>query len=344
MAHGVTLIPGDGIGPEVAGAMRQVVEAAGVEIEWHEQQAGAATIEQYGTQLPPHVLDCIRKDGVAIKGPLTTPIGTGFASANVALRKALDLYACLRPVHNLPGISTRFGDVDLVVVRENTEGLYSGIEHEVVPGVVESLKVTTERACKRISEFAFAYARRCGRRRVTVVHKANIMKLTDGLFLKCAREVAERHSEIQYDEMIVDATCMRLVMDPERFDILLCENLYGDIVSDLTAGLVGGLGVVPGANLGEGVAVFEAVHGSAPDIAGLGLANPTAILLSACLMLDHLDEQPAADAIREAIYAVLRSGEHLTRDLGGTAGTQEFTDALIASLPAAGVRKKEQGG
>ncbi len=332
MAHGVTLIPGDGIGPEVSAAVRRIVEASGVEVEWHEVEAGAATIEQYGTQLPEHVLDCIRKDRVALKGPLTTPIGTGFASANVALRKRLDLYACLRPVRTLPGIETRFGEVDLVVVRENTEGLYSGIEHEVIPGVVESLKVTTERACYRISEFAFAYARRCGRKRVTSVHKANIMKLTDGLFLRCAREVAERYSDIQYNEMIVDATCMWLVQDPQRFDILLCENLYGDIVSDLTAGLVGGLGVVPGANIGEEYAVFEAVHGSAPDIAGRGLANPTAMLLSACLMLDHLGEGGSADRIRKAVNKTLEAGEHVTRDLGGKAGTDEFTDAVIAAL------------
>lgn len=332
MAHGVTLIPGDGIGPEVSGAVCRIIEASGVEIEWHEVQAGAATIEQYGTQLPEHVLDCIRKDKVALKGPLSTPIGTGFASANVALRKRLDLYACLRPVRSLPGVETRFGEVDLVVVRENTEGLYSGIEHEVVPGVVESLKITTERACRRISAFAFEYARRCGRKRVTSVHKANIMKLTDGLFLKCARETAEQFPDVQYNEMIVDATCMWLVQDPQRFDILLCENLYGDIVSDLTAGLVGGLGVVPGANLGEDCAVFEAVHGSAPDIAGRGLANPTAMLLSACLMLDHLGEGTAADRIRAAVNEVLEKREHVTRDLKGTAGTDEFTDAVIAAL------------
>lgn len=332
MAHGVTLIPGDGIGPEVSGAVRRIIEASGVEIEWHEVQAGAATIEQYGTQLPEYVLDCIRKDKVALKGPLTTPIGTGFASANVALRKRLDLYACLRPVRSLPGVETPFGDVDLVVVRENTEGLYSGIEHEVVPGVVESLKITTERACRRISAFAFDYARRCGRKRVTSVHKANIMKLTDGLFLKCAREAAEQYPDVQYNEMIVDATCMWLVQDPQRFDILLCENLYGDIVSDLTAGLVGGLGVVPGANLGDDCAVFEAVHGSAPDIAGRGLANPTAMLLSACLMLDHLHEGAAADRIRAAVYEVLEKREHVTRDLKGSAGTDEFTDAVIAAL------------
>jgi isocitrate dehydrogenase (NAD+) len=328
----VTLLPGDGIGPEVSAATRRMLAAAGADIQWHELEAGAATIEQYGTQVPEHVLESIRKHRVALKGPLTTPIGTGFASANVTLRKKLDLYACLRPVKTLPGVRTHYGDVDLVVVRENTEGLYSGLEHEVVPGVVESLKITTERACRRISEWAFDYARSCGRKCVTAVHKANIMKMTDGLFLACAREIALKYPEIQYTEMIVDALCMRLVQDPHRFDVLLCENLYGDIVSDLTAGLVGGLGVVPGANIGEECAVFEAVHGSAPDIAGKGLANPTAMLLSACLMLDHLGEGDTADRVRQAIYTVLREGTHVTRDLGGTVGTKEYTDALIAAL------------
>jgi isocitrate dehydrogenase (NAD+) len=340
VAHQITLIPGDGIGPEVSGATKRVLKAAGVEIQWHEMQAGAATIEQYGTQLPDHVLNSIKKDRVALKGPLTTPIGTGFASANVAIRKKLDLYACLRPVKTLPGVKSLYGAVDLVVVRENTEGLYSGLEHEVVPGVVESLKISTERACRRISEFAFNYARRCGRRCVTAVHKANIMKLTDGQFLRVAREVAEQFKDIQYTEMIVDATCMKLVQSPERFDILLCENLYGDIVSDLTAGLVGGLGVVPGANIGEQYAVFEAVHGSAPDIAGQGLANPTAMLLSACLMLDHLDEGDAANRIRAAIEKVLQEGKTLTRDLGGTANTRQYTEALIAALGDGAKAKK----
>jgi isocitrate dehydrogenase (NAD+) len=332
LAHAVSLIPGDGIGPEVSDATRRILAEAGVEIEWHELEAGAATIEQYGTQLPDYVLDCIRKDRVALKGPLTTPIGTGFASANVSLRKKLDLYACLRPARTLPGVQTPFGNIDLVVVRENTEGLYSGIEHEVVPGVVESLKVTTERACRRISEWAFDYARQMKRTRITSVHKANIMKMTDGLFLRCAREVSDRYPDVQYNEMIVDATCMWLVRDPQRFDVLLCENLYGDIVSDLTAGLVGGLGVVPGANIGDSVALFEAVHGSAPDIAGLGLANPVAMTLSGCLMLDHIGEREAAERIRSAINAVMEKGEHITRDLGGTAGTQEFTDAVVGAL------------
>ena len=334
--HRVTLLSGDGIGPEVAGATRQVLEAAGVRIEWHELEGGAAAVEQYGSQLPEHVLQSIRDDRVALKGPLTTPIGSGFASANVLLRKKLDLYACLRPVQSLPGVKSRYGDVDLVVVRENTEGLYSGLEHEVVPGVVESLKIITERACRRISEFAFDYARRYGRRCITAVHKANIMKMSDGLFLRCSREVAERYPDIAYNEMIIDAACMRLVLDPHRFDILLCENLYGDIISDLTAGLVGGLGVVPGANLGEHCAVFEAVHGSAPDIAGKGIANPTAMILSACLMLAHLGEHDAATRIRAAVIHVLQEGVHITGDVGGTAGTAEFTEAVIAALPQPG--------
>lgn len=330
--HPVTLLPGDGIGPEVSAAACRVLECAGVAIEWHEHQAGAATIEQYGTQLPDHVLDSIRRDRVALKGPLTTPIGSGFASANVELRKRLELYACLRPVRTLPGVKTPFGDLDLVVIRENTEGLYSGIEHEVVPGVVESLKIQSEKACRRISEFAFDYARRHGRKKIHAVHKANIMKLSDGLFLKCARAVAEQYPDIEYKEIIIDACAMWLVRDPQSFDILLCENLYGDILSDLTAGLVGGLGIVPGANIGHTEAVFEAVHGSAPDIAGKGVANPTALLLSACMMLDHLNERAAADRIRAAINQVLSEGRHVTRDLGGTATTTEYTDALCAAL------------
>jgi len=330
--HPVTLIPGDGIGPEVSAATQQILAAAGVEIEWHEVEAGASTIEQYGTQLPDYVLDCIRADGVALKGPLSTPIGTGFSSANVMLRKKLDLYACLRPVANLPGVETPFKNVDLIVVRENTEGLYSGLEHEVIPGVVESLKITTEKACRRISEFAFDHAKKHGRKCVTAVHKANIMKLTDGLFLRCAREVSQQFPDIQYNEMIVDAMCMRLVQAPERYDILLCENLYGDIVSDLTAGLVGGLGVVPGANIGADCAVFEAVHGTAPDIAGRKLANPTALLLSACMMLDYLGEDEAAKRIRGSVTRILEEGTHKTKDLGGPAGTEEYTRAVIKAL------------
>jgi isocitrate dehydrogenase (NAD+) len=328
----VTLLPGDGIGPEVSAAVMRVLECVGVPIEWHEHQAGAATIEEFGTQLPDHVLDSIRRDKVALKGPLSTPIGGGFASANVELRRRLELYACLRPVRTLPGVKTPFGDLDLIVVRENTEGLYSGIEHEVVPGVVESLKIQSEKACRRISEFAFDYARKHGRKKIHAVHKANIMKMSDGLFLRCSRAVAEHYPDIEYKEIIIDACAMWLVRDPQSFDILLCENLYGDILSDLTAGLVGGLGVVPGANIGANEAVFEAVHGSAPDIAGKGIANPTAMLLSACLMLDHLGEGAAAKRIRDAVNRVLEAGEHVTRDLGGSASTEEYTDALCAAL------------
>jgi isocitrate dehydrogenase (NAD+) len=332
MKHPVTLIPGDGIGPEITRAARLVIEAAGVEIEWHEHEAGAHAIEQYGTQVPEHVLHCIRTDRVCLKGPVTTPIGTGFTSANVILRKSLDLYACVRPARTIPGVKSRFEDVDLVVVRENTEGLYSGIEHVVVPGVVESLKIVTERASTRIAEFAFEYARRHGRSCVTAVHKANIMKLTDGMSLNCARQVAARYPEIKYTEQIVDATCMKLVIDPHQFDILVMENLYGDIVSDLCAGLVGGLGVVPGANLGTEYAVFEAVHGSAPDIAGQNIANPTAIILSAVMMLRHICESDAADRIENAVRQVLEKGEHTTPDLGGHASTTEMTEAIIAAL------------
>jgi isocitrate dehydrogenase (NAD+) len=330
--HPVTLLPGDGIGPEITRAALRILEATGVQFEWHEQVAGAAAVELHGTPLPEAVLESIQRDRVALKGPLTTPIGTGYASANVELRKRLDLYACLRPVRTLPGVKTRFGDVDLVVVRENTEGLYSGIEHEVVPGVVESLKIQSEKACRRISEFAFDFAEKNGRKRVTAVHKANILKLSDGLFLRCSQAVAAQHPSIEYKEMIVDATAMWLVQDHTRFDVLLCENLYGDILSDLTAGLVGGLGVVPGANLGENEAVFEAVHGTAPDIAGKGIANPTALLLSGCMMLDHLGEKTHADRIRAAVNTVLSEGKQVTRDLGGTASTDEYALAVIAAL------------
>jgi isocitrate dehydrogenase (NAD+) len=332
MKHPVTLIPGDGIGPEITRSVKQVIEAAGVEIEWHEQEAGGHAIEQYGTQVPEHVLNCIRADRVCLKGPVTTPIGTGFTSANVILRKTLDLYANLRPVRSLPGVKSRFEKVDVVVVRENTEGLYSGIEHVVVPGVVESLKIVTERASTRIAEFAFEYAKKTGRGQVTAVHKANIMKLTDGMSLTCARRVAARYPEIKYTEQIVDAACMKLVMDPQQYEVLVMENLYGDIVSDLCAGLVGGLGVVPGANLGSEYAVFEAVHGSAPDIAGKNMANPTAIILSAVMMLHHIGEDAAADRIEAAVRQVLAKGEQTTPDLGGPATTTEMTEAIIASL------------
>jgi isocitrate dehydrogenase (NAD+) len=332
MARRVTLIPGDGIGPEVTEAVLRVLEAAGVSIEWDHRQAGIASFERTGQALPVEVIESIRRNKVALKGPVTTPIGQGFASVNVGLRKALDLYANLRPVKNLPGVTSRFANVDLVIVRENTEDLYAGLEHEVVPGVIESLKIITARASTRIAEFAFDYARRHGRKRVTAIHKANIMKLSDGLFLDCARDVSRAHPDIAYDEKIVDATCMQLVLNPERFDVLLLENLYGDIVSDLCAGLVGGLGVVGAANLGTDVAVFEAVHGSAPDIAGKSLANPTALLMSAVLMLRHIDEGAAADRIVRALTAVLADGRVRTRDIGGAASTLEFADAICQSL------------
>jgi isocitrate dehydrogenase (NAD+) len=332
MTHKITLIPGDGIGPEVTEAVLRVLAATGVSIEWERHQAGVVSFERTGQALPVELIDSIRRNKVALKGPVTTPIGTGFASVNVGLRKALDLYANLRPVQNLPGVVSRFAGVDLVIVRENTEDLYAGLEHEVVPGVIESLKIITARASTRISEFAFQHARRHGRKKVTAIHKANIMKLSDGLFLDCARDVSRAYPDIQYDEKIVDATCMHLVMRPEAFDVLVMPNLYGDIVSDLCAGLVGGLGVVPGANLGATTAVFEAVHGSAPDIAGKNMANPTALLLSALLMLEHIGEAEAADRIRSAIYGVLGAGNVRTHDMGGSASTTEFTSAVCTAV------------
>lgn len=334
VAYKITLIPGDGIGPEVSEAAVKVLGAMNVPIEWDRAELSASIIEQSGTSLPPHVLESLERTGVGLKGPVTTPVGGGFKSVNVAIRKQLDLFANVRPVFTLPGLRTRFQDVniDMVIFRENTEDLYSGLEHEVVKDVVESLKIITRYASIRIAEYAFAYARRNRRKRVTAVHKANIMKLSDGLFIRCCREVAANYPEIAYNELIVDNASMQLVMRPETFDILLLPNLYGDIVSDLAAGLVGGLGVVPGANMGEKHAVFEAVHGSAPDIAGQGMANPTALLSSAILMLRHIGEPAAADRLQAAIAKVYREGKHLTRDVGGTAGTWEFTDALIAAL------------
>jgi isocitrate dehydrogenase (NAD+) len=330
--HLVTLVPGDGIGPEVTSAAVRVLAAAGAPVEWERHDAGVAAFDRHGTPLPADLLESVRRNRVALKGPVTTPIGEGFTSVNVGLRKALDLYANLRPVTNLAGVPSRYTGVDLIIVRENTEDLYSGLEHEVVPGVVESLKIITERASTRIARFAFAHARRHGRRRVTAIHKANIMKLGDGLFLDSVRAVAREYPDIEYDERIVDAACMHLVMRPERFDVLLLPNLYGDIVSDLCAGLVGGLGVVPGANLGIDCAVFEAVHGSAPDIANKNLANPTAVLLSAVMMLDHLCEAAVAGRVRAALEQVLAAGEVRTHDLGGRASTTEFTDAICAAL------------
>jgi len=328
----ITLIPGDGIGPEVTRAVVRVLEATGFTPAWETFSAGAGAVDEHGTTLPPALLESIARNKVALKGPVTTPVGKGFTSVNVGLRKALDLYANLRPVANLPSVPSRFQDVDLLIVRENTEDLYAGLEHTVVPGVVESLKIITEKASTRIAEFAFEQARRRGRKRVTAVHKANIMKLSDGLFLDCARTVAARYPDIAFDDRIVDAACMHLVMHPERMDVLLLPNLYGDIVSDLCAGLVGGLGVVPAANLGEGgVGVFEAVHGTAPDIAGRDIANPTALLLSAVLMLEHLREDARAAAITSALKQVLASG-HVTPDLGGTATTTSFADAICRTL------------
>jgi isocitrate dehydrogenase (NAD+) len=332
MAHTITLIPGDGIGPEVTEAVLRILDASGVSITWERQLAGVAAFERTGHALPAELVASVRRNKIALKGPVGTPIGEGFTSVNVGLRKALDLYANLRPVWNLPGVPARFDAVDLVIVRENTEDLYAGLEHEVVPGVVESLKIITERASTRIAEFAFGHAQRHGRKKVTAIHKANIMKLGDGLFLESVRAVARRFPNLTYDEKIVDAACMHLVMNPGQFDVLVMPNLYGDIVSDLCAGLVGGLGVVGAANLGTEIGVFEAVHGSAPDIAGKNVANPTALLLSAILMLVHIDERAAADAIMTALRQILAAGKVRTRDLGGAASTSEFADAVCWAL------------
>jgi len=332
MAKKIALIPGDGIGPEVTGAAVRVIERLGVDIEWETLEVGAAAHAAHGVPVPDCVLDAVREIGVALKGPASTPIGGGFSSPNVTLRKGLDLYASLRPVRTLPGVRSRFQDVDITVVRENTEGLYSALEHMVVPGVAESLKICTEKASTRIARFAFDYARRNSRRKVTAVHKANIMKLTDGLFLECARKVAREYSDIEYNELIIDNVCMQLVIDPSRFDVLLMENLYGDIVSELCSGLVGGVGVVPGANYGKKCVIFEAVHGSAPDIAGKDRANPLGVILSTRLMLEHIGEQEAADRLNDAVMGLLQDGASLTADLGGSAGTAEMTDALIGRL------------
>ena len=335
MAHQVCLIPGDGIGPEVTAAAREVVDATGVRIEWIELPAGAAAAEKYGDVLPAPTLEAVNRHRLAIKGPITTPIGKGFASVNVQLRKRFNLYAAVRPIRSVDGVKTRYDNVDTVVIRENTEGLYSGLEHELVPGVVESLKVATRVGCERIARYAFHYARSRGRDKVTVFHKANIMKLSDGLFLECARRVHEEIGQgVEYEELIIDNGCMQIVRDPSRFDVLLLENLYGDVVSDLLAGLVGGLGVTPGANFGDDCAIFEAVHGSAPDIAGQGLANPLALIMSCVMMLNHISEAAAAERIKAAYNAVLAEGnpEELTRDIGGQAGTRAFTDALLRRL------------
>jgi isocitrate dehydrogenase (NAD+) len=334
VSHPVTLIPGDGIGPEVAEATIRAVNATGVPIDWQRADLNSSIIAKSGQVLPPHVTESLERTHVGLKGPVTTPIGGGFSSVNVALRKHFDLFANVRPVHSLPGLKTRFDDVkiDMVIFRENTEDLYSGLEHEVVKDVVTSLKVITRVASIKIAEYAFQFARKNGRKQVAAIHKANIMKLSDGLFLRCCREVSQHYPEIGYNELIVDNASMQLVMRPQTFDILLLPNLYGDIVSDLAAGLVGGLGVVPGANMGDQIAVFEAVHGSAPDIAGKGIANPTALILSSVLMLIHLGETSAARRLRAAIEQVYAGQKHLTPDVGGSASTGEFTDAVIAGL------------
>ncbi|MBL8209475.1 MAG: isocitrate/isopropylmalate dehydrogenase family protein [Bryobacterales bacterium] len=334
MTHHVTLLPGDGIGPEVAAATVRAVDATGARIHWHEVELSGAVIERTRQSVPDEVLRSLDDTKVGLKGPVTTPVAGGFQSVNVALRKKLDLFANVRPVRSFPGIHTRFEDVkiDLIIFRENTEDLYSGLEHEVVTDVVTSLKVITRTASIRIARYAFHYARTHGRRKVTAIHKANIMKLADGLFLRCAREVAQDYPEIEYKELIVDNASMQLVMRPETFDILLLPNLYGDIVSDLAAGLVGGLGLVPGANMGQSHAVFEAVHGSAPDIAGKGVANPTALMQSAVLMLRHLDERASADKLQAAIERVYADGKTVTPDIGGRASTTQFTDAVIAAM------------
>ena len=330
--HRVTCIPGDGIGPEVMAAAKIAVSATGADIEWVEVEAGAGVIDKYGTPLPQSVVDAIRETKVAIKGPITTPVGSGFRSVNVALRKELDLYANLRPAVSIPGVKSCYEGIDLVVVRENTEDLYAGVEHLVGTDAAESIKIITRRGSERIARFAFDYARREGRRKVTVVHKANIMKLSDGLFLEVSREIAREYPDIECEDRIVDNMCMQLVQKPELYDVLLCPNLYGDIVSDLCAGLVGGLGVAPGGNIGDGIAVFEPVHGSAPKYAGLDRADPTAMILSAVLMLRHLGEPEAAHALFEGVRAVIGVGERVTYDLGGTAGTRDMAEAIAEQV------------
>src|SRR5271163_4676794 len=333
MSHKVTLIPGDGIGPEVSRDTVRILEATGVKFDWETFAVGAEAYEKSGEYIPKEVIESIERTRVGLKGPVTTPIGGGFSSINVALRQKFELYANFRPIRNLPHIPTRYPDVDLIIVRENTESLYSGLEHEVVPGVVESLKIITEKASTRIAKFAFEYARKTGRKKIHAIHKSNIMKLSDGLFLRSVRVVAEKYPGIEYEELIVDNACMQIVIDPQQFDILLLPNLYGDVKSDLAAGLVGGLGVVPSGNIGETCAIFEAVHGTAPDIAGKGLANPTALLMSSILMLNYIREASTASRVEQALWNVYREGKHMTRDLGGNASTEEFTDAVIAALP-----------
>ena len=332
MRHDVVLIPGDGIGPEIMEASRRVIDATGVDINWIPMEAGAAQIEKHGSPIPPAVVDAIRTYGVAYKGPITTPIGTGFRSVNVVMRRELDLYANIRPSKTYPNVPSRFENVDLVIVRENTEGLYAGVEHMIGDVAAESIKILTKAGCERIVRYAFDYAVKNGRRKVTAVHKANIMKCTDGMFLRIAREIAAEYPQIEFDDMIIDALCMRLVQTPEKFDVLVMPNLYGDIVSDLCAGLVGGPGLAPSANIGHGKAMFEAVHGSAPQIAGQGIANPTALLLSGAMMLRHLGEADAAQRIENAVAALIEEGKQVTQDLGGTLSTSEYADALIAQM------------
>jgi isocitrate dehydrogenase (NAD+) len=332
MKHKITLIPGDGIGPEVTAPALAIIKAAGVDVDWEKHLAGAEALKKHGTTIPKALMDSFERNRVALKGPVTTPVGEGFASVNVELRQTFNLYANLRPIKNLPGVKARYQDIDLFVVRENTEGLYSGIEHEVVPGVVESLKIMTETACTRIAKFAFDFARRNGRKKIAAVHKANIMKLSDGLFLECARKVAQSYKSIGFSDVIVDNACLQLVINPWQFDMLLMENLYGDILSDLAAGLVGGLGVVPGANIGDSYALFETVHGSAPDIKGKNIANPSAMVQAAVMMLRHISEKAAADRISKALERVLTRGEVVTRDLGGTASTKKFGEAIIREI------------
>ncbi len=330
--HTITLIPGDGIGPEIVAATVRIIEASGVDIEWETHIIGAQALEKFGTTLPEAAIESIKKNKVALKGPLMTPIGKGFTSVNVGLRKTLDLYANVRPIRALPNIPCKYPNLNLVIVRENTEDLYAGLEHTVVPGVVESLKIITEKASTRISRYAFEFAKRENRKKVTAVHKANIMKLSDGLFLESFYNVAKDYPETVADDKIIDNCCMQLVMNPQQFDVMVMENLYGDIVSDLCAGLIGGLGLAPGANIGEIGAVFEAVHGSAPDIAGQGVANPTAVLMSAILMLKHIGEREAAESTEKAMLEVFAEGKTITKDLGGTANTIDFASAIIDKL------------
>ena len=344
MTHTVTLIPGDGIGPEVSRAVVRILEATGLKFEWEEFNAGADAYKKCGEYIPKALIESLERTRLGLKGPVTTPIGEGFQSINVALRKRFELFCNFRPIRNLPAIATRYPDVDLIIVRENTEGEYSGIEHEVVPGVVESLKIITEKASTRIARFAFEYSRKHGRKKIHAIHKANIMKMSDGLFLRCARNVSKEFPEITYGEHIVDNTCMQLVMNPYQYDVLLLENLYGDIISDLCAAFVGGLGLVPGANIGHTSAIFEAVHGSAPDIAGMNIANPTALLQSSILMLRHIGEGEVADRVHTALERVYRKKEKLTRDIGGTAGTSEFADAVIAEMQAASQPVEQAAG